>query len=93
MGSPRTLGMERECARERVRHWRSWAPWPRAAATVRTSKPTWPRSNAFDTDMTPKRDGVAPLVSKGKYLHIYERQNDGSWLMIRDMFSDNGGSP
>jgi len=40
--------------------------------------------------MVSGRDGVEPIISKGKYLHIYERQDDGSWLMIRDMFSDNG---
>jgi ketosteroid isomerase-like protein len=59
--------------------------------TVVSGDYAWQRGE-FDINMTPKRDGVDPIVSVGKYLHIYERQDDGSWLMIRDMFSDNGGS-
>lgn len=60
--------------------------------TVVSGDYAWQRGE-FDINMTPKRDAVPPILSKGKYLHIYERQDDGSWLMIRDMFSDNGGSP
>ena len=43
----------------------------------------------FDIDMTPKNNGVSPIRSTGKYLHIYQRQDDGNWLMIRDMFNSN----
>lgn len=45
---------------------------------------------AYDITLTPKRDGVPRVRSVGKYLHIYGRQPDGSWLMIRDMFNSNG---
>ena len=60
--------------------------------TIVSGDYAWQRGE-FDINMTPKRDGVEPIVSLGKYLHIYERQDDGSWLMIRDMFSDNGDPP
>jgi len=45
---------------------------------------------AYDITLTPKRLGVEPIRSVGKYIHIYERQDDGSWLMIRDIFNSNG---
>jgi ketosteroid isomerase-like protein len=44
----------------------------------------------YDITLTPKREGVNPIRSVGKYIHIYQRQPDGSWLMTRDMFNSNG---
>jgi ketosteroid isomerase-like protein len=32
-------------------------------------------------------DGAAP--DSGKYLEIWQRQGDGNWKMVRDMFSSN----
>lgn len=43
----------------------------------------------YDITLTPKRPDVAPIRSVGKYIHIYERQDDGAWLMIRDIFNSN----
>jgi ketosteroid isomerase-like protein len=47
---------------------------------------------AFDITLTPKKEGVRPIRSVGKYIHIYQRQPDGRWLMIRDIFNDNGAA-
>jgi uncharacterized protein (TIGR02246 family) len=47
---------------------------------------------SFDITLTPKKEGVRPIRSVGKYIHIYQRQPDGRWLMIRDIFNDNGAA-
>jgi uncharacterized protein (TIGR02246 family) len=44
----------------------------------------------FDITLTPKKEGARPIRSVGKYIHIYQRQRDGRWLMTRDIFNDNG---
>jgi uncharacterized protein (TIGR02246 family) len=44
---------------------------------------------AYDITLTPKREGVAPIRSVGKYIHIYRRQPDGEWLITRDIFNSN----
>lgn len=48
----------------------------------------WQRG-AYDITMTPKDGTDGTLRSVGKYLHIYRRQADGSWRMIRDMYSSD----
>lgn len=48
----------------------------------------WQRG-AYDITMTPKDGSDGKLRSVGKYLHIYRRQADGSWRMIRDMYSSD----
>ena len=64
-----------------------WKP----AETVVTGDWAWQRGT-FDITLTPKKEGVRPIRSIGKYIHIYQRQADGRWLMIRDIFNDNGAA-
>jgi ketosteroid isomerase-like protein len=45
---------------------------------------------AFTVVATP-RDGGETRELSGNFLRIYERQPDGQWRMIRDMF--NSGAP
>jgi ketosteroid isomerase-like protein len=40
----------------------------------------------YTTDVFPK-NGDSPRHIRGSYLRIFERQADGGWKMIRDMFS------
>jgi ketosteroid isomerase-like protein len=44
---------------------------------------------AYDITLTPKKSGGRSIHSVGKYIHIYQRQPDGSWMMIRDMFNSD----
>jgi len=46
----------------------------------------WARGT-YTTDVFPK-NGDPPRHIKGTYLRIYQRQADGGWKMIRDMFSN-----
>jgi ketosteroid isomerase-like protein len=48
----------------------------------------WQRG-AYDITMTPKDGKGKQLRSVGKFLHIYRRNADGSWQMIRDMYSSD----
>ncbi len=45
---------------------------------------------AYDITLTPKKPGARSIRQIGKYIHIYQRQPDGHWLMIRDMFNSDG---
>jgi uncharacterized protein (TIGR02246 family) len=40
--------------------------------------------------LTLQPDGTAAMVLHGKYLVVHQRQADGSWKIIADMFSGNG---
>jgi ketosteroid isomerase-like protein len=42
--------------------------------------------------LTPKAGGT-PIRDTGKYLTIYRRQTDHSWLMARDMWNSNNPLP
>jgi len=42
--------------------------------------------------LTPAAGG-APIRDSGKYVTIYERQTDGSWLMARDIWNSNQQLP
>lgn len=48
----------------------------------------WQRGT-YTVDATP-REGGATTHSAGSFLRIYQRQPDGSWRMIRDMFNSDG---
>jgi ketosteroid isomerase-like protein len=48
----------------------------------------WQRGT-FTVAATPRSGGEASLTS-GSFLRIYQRQEDGSWRMIRDMFNSDG---
>jgi len=45
----------------------------------------------FSVTATPKAGGDT-RVTTGHFLRIYERQNDGSWRMTRDMFNSDSSS-
>ena len=61
-----------------------WTP----VETVVSGDWAWQRG-AYDITLTPKREGVQPIRSVGKYLHIYRRDPDGAWRMVRDIFNSN----
>ena len=42
--------------------------------------------------LTPKAGG-SPICDTGKYLTIYQRQTDHSWLMARDIWNSNNAVP
>jgi uncharacterized protein (TIGR02246 family) len=42
--------------------------------------------------LTPKAGGT-PICDTGKYLTIYRRQTDKSWLMARDIWNSNNSLP
>jgi ketosteroid isomerase-like protein len=44
---------------------------------------------SFTTTVSP-RAGGEPRVVSGSFLRIYQRQPDGEWRMIRDMFNSDG---
>ncbi len=46
-------------------------------------------SGVYTMDIAPK-DGSDPWQLDAKYLSVFERQQDGSWKLIRDAFSPNG---
>ena len=43
----------------------------------------------FTTAATPKAGGAGREIS-GNFLRIYQRQPNGEWRMIRDMFNSDG---
>jgi uncharacterized protein (TIGR02246 family) len=45
-------------------------------------------TGSYTMTMTPKKGGKA-LNDKGKYVVVWERQPDGSWKAIRDMFNSD----
>jgi ketosteroid isomerase-like protein len=45
----------------------------------------------FTVKATPKAGGAAREIS-GAFLRIYQRQPDGEWRMIRDMFNSDGAA-
>lgn len=61
-----------------------WTP----VETVVSGDWAWQRG-AYDITLTPKRAGVQPIRSVGKYIHIYRREPDGAWRMVRDIFNSN----
>lgn len=76
--------------RNLVESWTNVEIW-KPAETVVSGDWAYQRG-AFDITLTPKKDGVRAIRSVGKYIHIYQRQPDGRWLMIRDIFNDNGAA-
>ena len=46
----------------------------------------------YTTVATPKGGGEARALS-GSFLRIYQRQPDGQWRMVRDMFNSDGSTP
>jgi uncharacterized protein (TIGR02246 family) len=65
----------------------SWAP----EETVVSGDLAYQRGT-FVVVATPKAGG-APSRTTGNFLRIYRRQADGSWLMVRDMFSFDNERP
>jgi ketosteroid isomerase-like protein len=59
----------------------SWAP----VETEVAGDWAWQRGT-FRVLATPKAGGETRTMT-GNYLHIYRRQPDGSWRMVRDMFN------
>jgi uncharacterized protein (TIGR02246 family) len=71
-----------------VESWTNVETWTPAETVVAGD---WAyQRGAYDITLTPKRNGIPPIRSVGKYIHIYQRQPDGGWLMIRDMFNSDG---
>jgi uncharacterized protein (TIGR02246 family) len=46
----------------------------------------------YTITLTPKAGGGA-IVDVGKYITLYQRQQDGSWLMARDIWNSNNPPP
>jgi uncharacterized protein (TIGR02246 family) len=46
----------------------------------------------YTIGLTPKSGG-SPIHDNGKYLTIYQRQTDQSWLMARDIWNSNNPLP
>jgi uncharacterized protein (TIGR02246 family) len=46
----------------------------------------------YTIGLTPKSGG-SPIHDNGKYLTIYQRQTDRSWLMARDIWNSNNPLP
>jgi ketosteroid isomerase-like protein len=44
----------------------------------------------YRTAATPKDPSADQLVMTGSFLRIYQRQTNGEWRMIRDMFNSDG---
>jgi ketosteroid isomerase-like protein len=87
---PEIVGKEAIVAANRnlVESWDNVEIWTPAETIVAGD---WAyQRGGYDITLTPKREGVAPIRSIGKYMHIYQRQEDGSWRMIRDIFNSNG---
>lgn len=61
----------------------TWTP----EETVVAGDWAWQRG-IYKVVATPKSDG-ASHTSTGNFLRIYQRQPDGSWRMIRDMFNSD----
>ena len=61
----------------------TWTP----EETVVAGDWAWQRG-AYTVVATPKSGG-ASRTSTGNFLRIYQRQRDGSWRMIRDMFNSD----
>jgi ketosteroid isomerase-like protein len=59
----------------------SWAP----VETVIAGDWAWQRGS-YLVKATPKNGGET-RTSRGNFLRIYQKQSDGSWRMIRDMFN------
>jgi uncharacterized protein (TIGR02246 family) len=89
-GRPELVGREviQASNRNLVDSWTNVEIW-KPAETVVAGDWAYQRG-AYDITLSPKKEGVRPIRSIGKYIHIYQRQPDGRWLMIRDMFNDNG---
>jgi ketosteroid isomerase-like protein len=89
---PELTGREAIIASNRnlVESWTNVEIW-KPAETVVSGDWAYQRG-AFDITLTPKKAGVRAIRSVGKYIHIYQRQPDGRWLMIRDIFNDNGAA-
>ena len=89
---PELSGREAIIASNRnlVESWTNVEIW-KPAETVVAGDWAYQRG-AFDITLTPKKEGVRAIRSVGKYIHIYQRQADGRWLMIRDIFNDNGAA-
>jgi ketosteroid isomerase-like protein len=47
---------------------------------------------AIGGSLTPKAGG-APVEARGKGIHIYRRQRDGSWLIAQDIWNDDAAAP
>jgi uncharacterized protein (TIGR02246 family) len=44
----------------------------------------------YKMSLTPKKAGAKPLpTEEGKYLEVLKRQDDGSWRLVYDMWSQN----
>ncbi len=55
---------------------------------VKTSGDFAVETGTYTMTMTPKKGGKA-INDKGKYIVVWERQPDGSWKAIRDMFNSD----
>lgn len=58
------------------------------AEDVKTSGDFAVETGTYTMTMTPKKGGKA-INDKGKHVVVWERQADGSWKAIRDMFNSD----
>jgi uncharacterized protein (TIGR02246 family) len=88
-GRPPLVGREAIVASNKnlVETWNDVEIW-HPAETVVAGDWAYQRGG-YDITLTPKKPGGRSIRSIGKYIHIYQRQPDGNWLMIRDMFNSD----